>query len=266
MAIRREHFDISTIGQLGQKAGEAQAAKEQARIAAQAASQLRDINARKELAEFNAQLSIEAEKRQQVWELEKMQRRSENDFALEEQRRRILQTKQLEKQLREQEETELKMKALQNATEKGLISPEEANRRIIELHTGLDLGKPEDQMELRRDVEGDFDYYMELMNSFAENVDVNPGFFSRADIAPLAVVDDEGNPVREATPQEKAQYEYAKRRINELQPLLGMTGANPQTTGVTIHRPLTGETFTGVDPNEAQALINDPTEGWRLVK
>jgi hypothetical protein len=87
MAIRVRHGDIRDIAELGVLAGKAQAAQREIDYAQAMARQARQMQHEKEMTTFRAKLDIEAEKRAQMWEFEKMEIRSRLDFEREERER-----------------------------------------------------------------------------------------------------------------------------------------------------------------------------------
>lgn len=87
MAIRRDYRDIRTIVGLGALAGMAETERIEKQRAAAVQEQLRREKHEKEMAEFRAQLDVDATQRAQMWEIEKMQIRSRLDFEREEMER-----------------------------------------------------------------------------------------------------------------------------------------------------------------------------------
>jgi len=214
MAIKREYTPVKALGRLAQLAGEAKAAEKSAQRAQQMKIiQMQAAHQQKRL-EFQAELSLEAERRAQLWELEKMELRSRSEFALKE-----------KQWLRKQEEKQAKLKKLDEAKQQGYITDDEYKRIWAEVETGVRLPtlKVEDK---REKLEADYSYYLGITNTFEENADINPGFGKT--IVPLAAVDKKGEPVREASPEEKTLYDYAKGRLDKLSPVLG--AAVPEQT------------------------------------
>lgn len=85
MALRYEHGRVEDIGGLAYAAGRQQYLERTRQQAAQVAAQKQQLANQLELAEFQNRLAVEAEKRAQAWELQKMELRSQNDFQIKEQ-------------------------------------------------------------------------------------------------------------------------------------------------------------------------------------
>lgn len=98
MAIRIEHTPIEAVMKLQKLADDARRENIALQRQEQALAQVREIEARKEMAQFNAQMTVdrmkmeamldfEAEQRAKAWDIEKMELRSRQDFEREERKR-----------------------------------------------------------------------------------------------------------------------------------------------------------------------------------
>jgi hypothetical protein len=115
MGIKVQHGKVEDVAKLGILAGKSEAAAEAMQ------RQLLQIEHDKQMLQFRAELDLEAAKRSQQWEVEKMEIRSRTDFAREEGRR---QQKLAEKQS--------KLDALERAYNSGIISEEDYHNAYVQ--------------------------------------------------------------------------------------------------------------------------------------
>jgi len=111
VGIEIQYGKPSMYAQAAQMVGEAQAARQTQAIALEIQRQTADM----EMAQFREQLGIQAEQRSQQWELQKMEMRSQSDFALEERKRQILAERDLQKEMKLQDEVEAGIKIIQGS-------------------------------------------------------------------------------------------------------------------------------------------------------
>ena len=111
MPIQFQYGTPSMYAQAAQMVGEAQAARQTQAIALEKQRQTADIA----MLQFREQLSIQAEQRSQQWELQKMEMRSQSDFALEERKRQIFAERDLQKEMKLQDEVEAGIKIIQES-------------------------------------------------------------------------------------------------------------------------------------------------------
>jgi len=111
MGIEFQYGTASMYAQAAQMVGEAQAARQNQAMELEKQRQTADI----EMMQFREQLGIQAEQRSQQWELQKMEMRSQSDFALEERKRQILAERDLQKQMKIQDEVEAGIKIIQES-------------------------------------------------------------------------------------------------------------------------------------------------------
>ncbi len=159
MAIRVTHGKASTIAQFGIEAGkgeqkvrqaaESQAnARQQAQLnATAAANSLRadtdiqqsilNAQSRREAMEFESFMRGESAKRAIAWEQEKTELRNQHDFDMLEQRRDIENQLKMADDSREKTKLQSKFTALDNAAERGDISPKEAAKEKLRLELGV---------------------------------------------------------------------------------------------------------------------------------
>ena len=159
MAIRITHGRASTIAQFGIEAGKgeqrvrqaaevAQTGRSNAAIAAQErANALRmqtditktilDAQARREAMEFESFMQGESAKRAIGWEQEKLELRNLHEFEMQEQRKEVENQLAIESDGRQRSKLESKFKALDDAAERGDISPEDAQKEKLRLELGV---------------------------------------------------------------------------------------------------------------------------------
>jgi hypothetical protein len=92
--------------------------------------ELLEYQQRMNLALFNAGLQLEAQKRAQAWELEKMELASRQDFQLQQMREQALYERDLAKYLREQDEIDASLKAIK---ESDILSDEDKQLAMIQV-------------------------------------------------------------------------------------------------------------------------------------
>jgi hypothetical protein len=121
MGIKVQHGKVEDVAKLGILAGKSEAAQKTIARAEAMQRQLLQIEHDKQMLQFRAELDLEAAKRSQQWEVEKMEIRSRTDFAREEGRR---QQKLAEKQS--------KLDALERAYNSGIISEEDYHNAYVQ--------------------------------------------------------------------------------------------------------------------------------------
>ena len=153
------HGKASTIAQFGIEAGKgeqrvrqaaetAQTGRQQAAINAQEAANSLRINAditktilnaqaRQEAMEFESFMQGESAKRAIAWEQEKTELRNQHDFDMLEQRKEIENQLAIESDGRQRSKLDSKLKALDDAVERGDISPEKAQEEKLRLELGI---------------------------------------------------------------------------------------------------------------------------------
>jgi len=142
MGIKVQHGDPRDIIKLGKLAGEARAAEIKAQREAAKEAAVMEMKNRRELAMFQSQLQLErakfqhmagfeAEKRAKLWEIEKMQMRSQFDFMRKEEQR-----------ARKLKDIDNSLAAIDKEVEAGRISKKEAYPIKLKLEvskSGVDL-------------------------------------------------------------------------------------------------------------------------------
>lgn len=113
-------------GQLGRLAGQAEAARKAEETVLRMQEQLRSQEHQREMAEFDAQLQIDSEKRARIWEFEKAEMSSRVDFEREERRRQV-----------KLDERDAKLDALERALSDGIIDEEDYNLARVQIETGV---------------------------------------------------------------------------------------------------------------------------------
>jgi len=129
-----------TVIRLGAKAGQAQASKEKAERAEAQIFRMemaeRERQARREDAMFAQQLSEEAFRRAQTWELEKIDTRSRNNFALEEFEHQTREQQRIMTEIRKEQEIQLKEDQIRSQIGK-TITADDAEKALLQLRTGV---------------------------------------------------------------------------------------------------------------------------------
>ncbi|MHA1409244.1 MAG: PT domain-containing protein [Candidatus Odinarchaeia archaeon] len=231
MAIRVEHGQVRDYAALGKLAGEATAAREQAArqaaldrqilsIQAQQAAQQRQYAQQKELREFDAFLNMEKLKRAEAFELHKMEQRSLHDFKMVEARREADFQNQMQREQRQQQELDAKLKALAEKAPvemggDGFLTAEQYQDAVMKVQTGYAIKRPTiEKPRTFRDIEADYDYYLDIVQQYQRDYpDVQKGLGKRKG---TALLDKKGKFLREATPAEEAQLVYAETKLKEL--------------------------------------------------
>lgn len=140
MAIRVEYTPYQEIGKLAMAAGKAQAAQKTQEREIALLMQAREMQQRTELAEFDANLRLETQKRAAAWESEKMSLRSQAEFARQE---TIIQNKfEMKERERIKEEQELAQKK-RLIMEAETLTPNEKERALMKLMTGIGIATPQ---------------------------------------------------------------------------------------------------------------------------
>ena len=145
--IKVEHGQVSDYARLGVLAGKATAAREavarqEARdrqvmaIQAQAATQQRTQAHQKEMAEFDAYMDNIRYQSAEAWELEKMELRSRHDFEMGEAKREMDFQNQMQREQRQQQEMDTKLKAINEAEH---LSPQEKEDAVVKIKTGVTI-------------------------------------------------------------------------------------------------------------------------------
>lgn len=122
MAIRVSHTPYAAIGQLAKMAGQTKAdiRKEErfgqlAKMAFQGAQAEQARQHEREMLQFRADLSLKTQQRAHLWELEKMETRSRNDFELSEMRYKMGKMQDIEREIKEREEYLAAKKTIEKA-------------------------------------------------------------------------------------------------------------------------------------------------------
>lgn len=150
MPIRREYARVSDYAGLARLAGQAEASRRAGAQAAALATTLiqakaakerseQEMRFRKEMSEFSAQLDIEAAKRAQMFEMEKMEQRSRIDFAMQEKLR-----------MQKEEEKQAKLKKLEGAYTSKEITQGQYEQVRAEVEYGVRLRAPSEMEQLER--------------------------------------------------------------------------------------------------------------------
>ena len=145
MAIRIQHGDVADYARLGVMAGQAKAAtaaverqdimdRQVMQLQAQAASQVRAQEHQKEMREFDSFLDMQKYMAAESFELEKMELRSRHDFEMIEAKREADFVYNMEREQRQKQEMETKLKAINEAP--GWSEQEKEDARI-KLTTGV---------------------------------------------------------------------------------------------------------------------------------
>lgn len=152
MAIRVSYTPVQAVGQLAQQAGQAEAAKDYVQRTHQIALQNQQLAHQREQLElqhqfqrdqdnFQAFIGLEAEKRAQGWELEKLETNSrlqyETKARLTQMAAEVEFQQELQKQVIEQQRTDQRCKALQQALEEGRISQEDFEAYDVPMSVGV---------------------------------------------------------------------------------------------------------------------------------
>jgi len=179
MAIRITHGKVSTAARFGIEAGkgeqkvreaaESQAnARQQAQINANiAAASLRanadiqktilNAQSRQEAMEFESFMRGESAKRAIAWEQEKTELRNQHDFDMLEQRRDVENQLKMADDQREKTKLQSKFSALDDAAERGDISPKKAQQEKLRLELGIGGAQsPIFKKKTESDIFGDF--------------------------------------------------------------------------------------------------------------
>lgn len=159
MGIRIKHGQVSTYAQLGVLAGRATAEREAVerqaamdrqvlQIQAQRASQERTQAHQIEMREFDAYMDNIRYQSAEAWELEKMELHSRHDFEMAEAKREMDFQSQMQREQRQQQEMDTKIKAINEAEH---LSPAERENAILKVQTGVTIprrtGQPVNWMQ-----------------------------------------------------------------------------------------------------------------------
>jgi len=227
MAIRVQYGDVQDYAALGVLAGKATAAREAAarqaaidrqvmQIQAQQASQIQAQAHQKEMAEFDAYMDNIRYQSAEAWELEKMELRSRHDFEMIEAKRELDFQNQMQREMRKQQEVEVKLKALAEKAPvemggDGYLTAQQYQDGIMKIkglpvpkRTGTDFRK----------IEQDYQYYLDTVAQYKKGHDFKRGPGQRLGVG---VLDKKGKVIREATPAERQQLAYAEKRLVETQ-------------------------------------------------
>jgi len=141
MGIKLTYGDVAGYAALGVRAGRAEAdttgMKLQAaadrqvmQINAQRASQVRTQEHQKEMAEFDSYMDNIRYQSSEAWELEKMELRSRHDFEMFESKREADFLSDMQREQRQKQELDVKLKAIQEAEHLSLREKEIATLRV----------------------------------------------------------------------------------------------------------------------------------------
>ena len=145
MAIKIQYGDVAGYAGLGVLAGRAKADTTAMQLQAAADRQVMQINAQrasqvqtqahqKEMQEFDSYMDNIRYQSGEAWELEKMELRSRHDFEMIESRREADFMADLQKEQRQKQEMEVKMKAIQDAEH---LSDREKEIARLRVQTGV---------------------------------------------------------------------------------------------------------------------------------
>jgi len=207
-------------------AGKATAAREAAarqaaidrqvmQIQAQQASQVQAQAHQKEMAEFDAYMDNIRYQSAEAWELEKMELRSRHDFEMIEAKRELDFQNQVQREMRKQQEVEVKLKALAEKAPvemggDGYLTAQQYQDGVMKIETGWAPKRTDNDF---RKIEQDYQYYLDTVAQYKKGHDFKWGPGQRLGVG---VLDKEGKVTREATPAEEAQLEYAEDRLEAL--------------------------------------------------
>jgi len=130
MAFRVKHGGPTAYAKLAQLAGEAKKAQRDEAINLQMIERLRREQSDQRMLEMRQKFGEAAEIRAHEWELEKMMLRSQSDFAMEEEERRVKKQYVLAKELKEQQKFDAAIEAVE---ETELLSKKEKEDYILKL-------------------------------------------------------------------------------------------------------------------------------------
>ncbi len=147
MGFKIQYGDIADYAGLGVLAGKATAAREAVQrqaamdrqvmqIQAQRASQERAQAHQKEMNDFDDYMDNMRYQASEAWELEKMGLRSRHDFEMVEAKREMDFQNQMQREQRQQQEMDAKLKAINEAEH---LSPTERKDAIIKVRTGVTI-------------------------------------------------------------------------------------------------------------------------------
>ena len=143
--IKISHGDVSDYARLGVLAGKAKADTTAMQLQAAADRQVMAINAQsvqqgkqqahqKEMQEFDNYMDNIRYQSGEAWELEKMELRSRHDFEMLEAKREADFTSDLQREQRQRQELDVKLKAIQEAEH---LSPREKEIATLRVRTGV---------------------------------------------------------------------------------------------------------------------------------
>lgn len=151
MAIRVSYTPVQALGELAKQAGYAQAAREHAERTHQMALQQQQMAHQRRMLElqqqfqterdnFRAFLGLEAEKRAQAWELEKMETNSRLQYETQSRLSQMATEAQFQQELNnllvERQRINQRRQALQDALDEGRISQKDFERYAVQLDIG----------------------------------------------------------------------------------------------------------------------------------
>ena len=147
MAIELTYGDVSGYAKLGVLAGrskadttamqlQAAADRQVMQISAQRASQVQAQAHQKEMAEFDSYMDNISYQSGQAWELEKMELRSRHDFEMVEAKREADFMSGMQREQRQKQELDVKLKAIQEAEH---LSDREKEIATLRVQTGVGI-------------------------------------------------------------------------------------------------------------------------------
>lgn len=147
MAIKLTYGDVSGYAKLGVLAGKAKADTTAMQLQAAADRQVMDISARnvaqgrqqqhqKEMQEFDAYMDNIRYQSGEAWELEKMELRSRHDFDMLEARREADFMSDMQREQRQKQEMDVKLKAIREAEH---LSDREKEIATLRVQTGVGI-------------------------------------------------------------------------------------------------------------------------------
>lgn len=143
--IKISHGDVSDYAKLGTLAGQAKAAtaaverqatldRQIMQIQAQRASQAQAQAHQKEMAEFDSYMDNIRYQSAEAWELEKMELRSRHDFEMLESKREMDFMSEIQREQRQKQEMDMKLKAISEAEH---LSDREKEIATLRVQTGV---------------------------------------------------------------------------------------------------------------------------------
>jgi hypothetical protein len=243
MGFDIKHGTMKSITELSKLAGEAKKGIRSQQLLLGISQDIERQSQQFAMAEFNALMQMESQKRNIEWQHESRLMAQQNDFAIKQEIYRMEQQRQYAEDVKKEQEYKRVIEQIDKAIEQGKITSDVGETMKINATAKHGMGPQAPQAympkqadagaggKVMRQTEDDLMHYQDIINSFGENENI-PGIGQG--VVDLAKLDDEGNVMREATEQEKAIYQYAQMRsAQNIAALNPMGGAAPKVdTGV----------------------------------